>query len=159
MEMEFSAPAKPKQGQQSRENFRDSPFDVTQGGLLWKCEDRADSFICANQYDVETRVKEQVQVAISDPKAMFKSLTLNFLKSVESKLQPALAKQQPGSSATKKLNYAQIARNNAQPGIIIKAEDNKQECSRTKSDVVREICRADSNIQLSQLRTVKKGGL
>ncbi|CAG9762450.1 unnamed protein product [Ceutorhynchus assimilis] len=84
-------------------------------------------------------------------------------KSVESKPQPALAKQHPGSStspsATKKLIYAQIASNKAQPEIIIKPKDNKQDCSRTKSDVVREICPADSNIQLSKLRTVKEGGL
>lgn len=133
------------------------------GGLSWKCDDCVNSFISVNQYDVETIIKEQVQNAISNLKETFDSLTSNFLKSVESKLQPVLAKQQPGSSSTfsgtKKLNYAQIARNKAQPGVIIKPKDNKQECSKTKSDVVKEICPADSNIQLSKLRTVKEGGL
>lgn len=132
-------------------------------GLSWKCDDCVNSFISINKSDVETTIKEQFQTAISDLKATFESFVSNFLQSVESKLQPVLAKQQPGSSSTftgpKRLNYAQIARNKAQPGVIIKPKDNRQECSKTKSDVVKEICPADSNIQLSKLRTVKEGGL
>lgn len=129
-------------------------------GLSWQCEDCVNTYICVNEEDIKTIIENQLQVAVSDLKSKFETFTSDFERAVESKIQSILPKQSSVSVATPdKPNYAQIVRNKAHPGVLIKPKDQKQESSKTKTDMMKKISPADSNIQLSRLRAVGGGGL
>lgn len=133
-------------------------------GLSFKCDQCINDFISVDENGIKAAIEKETQGALVNLKKTLDILVSDLLESVNSKLQ-SLSRQVAHPSAeilpqtSAATSYAKIVRNKAQPAIIVKPKDSSQEHAKTKTDMLNEINPADSNIQLSRIRTVKDGGV
>ncbi len=136
----------------------DLPADVQkylnlENGLCWKCPNCVRKCFCVDSDNINSFLQDKFNDLVGSLKDTFALLKTDLLKDF-TKQRAAI-----NSDANTPVKYADIIKNKSKPAVIIEPKNIDQNSQQTKSHIASTIKPSDSGIHISQVKTVKRGGI
>ena len=121
-------------------------------GLCWKCPDCMRKCFCVDSENLNTFLQEKFNDLVGSLKDTFAVLKTDLLND--------FTKRSVGNAdASAPVKYADIIKNKSKPAVIIEPKNVEQNSQQTKSHIASTIKPSESGIHISQVKTVKRGGI
>lgn len=118
-------------------------------GLTWKCEQCRESSVTLNGKTISDFIESKLDESFVQLKQKVDSIKVELLNR-SACVTPAVVNDPP--------RYADIVKNKTLPAVIVQPK-NQQAITKTREDIMSRVNPADSDLQLSRVRTIKDGGL